>query len=124
MLMLALGLPAGAWAAVAGAAAPAPRLAKAIAVDVRSAPLAEVLRRASEATGVPMGAAGAVGDQRVTLHAGRTTVGELQQALRDLLRLRVSEAGTETRARYSLREDTHSVVQEEAGRLRQANAFM
>jgi hypothetical protein len=127
-LMLALSLPAGArpgWAAAAtGAAAKMPRREKAIAVDVRGAPLADVLSRASEATGVKMGAAGAVGDQRVTLHAGRTTAGELQQALRDLLRLRVSEAGTETSARYSFREDTHFAAQQEAGRLRQANAFL
>src|SRR5438552_3522437 len=127
-MMLAVVLAVGGrpvpGAAASGAAAKMPRREKAIAVDVRSAPLADVLSRASEATGVKMGAAGAVGDQRVTLHAGRTTAGDLRQALRDLLRLRVSEAGTGTRARYSLREDTHFAAQQEAWRLRQANAFL
>jgi len=123
----ALGLGAGerpARAAAAGVAVNAPRREQVIAVDVRSAPLADVLARASGATGVPMAAAGAAGDQRVTLHAGHVTAGELQEALRDLLRLRVSERGTGATARYSFAEDPHFAGQQEAWRLRQTNAFM
>jgi hypothetical protein len=71
-----------------------------------------------------MAAVGAVGDQRVTLHAGRTSVGELQQALRDLLRLRTSERGTGATAVTSFSADRHVAAQAEALRLRQAGAFL
>src|SRR5438094_197507 len=74
--------------------------------------------------GVSGAAAGAAGDQRGTLHAGHVTAGGLQEALRDLLRLRVSERGTGATARYSFAEDPHFAGQQEAWRLRQTNAFM
>lgn len=93
-------------------------------MDVRRAPLADVLARTAAATGVRMAVAGAAGDQRVTLHAGRTTVGELQQAVQDLLRLRKSERGSGAAAVTSFSPDRHLAAQAEALRLRQASAFL
>jgi hypothetical protein len=110
--------------AATGGESPGPPREKAIAVDVRSAALADVLTRASEATGVKMTAGGAAGDQRVTLHAGRTTAGELRQALQDLLRLKSRPSGTDTSPEYSLTADHAFAGQVEAWRLRQTNAFM
>src|SRR5436309_986464 len=75
---------------------------KAIAVDVRSAPLADVLTQAAGATGSRMTVAGPAGDQRVTLHAAHTTASELRDVLRDLMRLRVSRQGSDTNERYTL----------------------
>src|SRR5687768_11720296 len=82
--------PPGTGAAAAGQAAVQPA-EKPLAVTVRSAALSGVLAQASQASGVTMTATGPAADQRVTLHAGRATAGELREALRALLRLRVSQ---------------------------------
>jgi hypothetical protein len=141
LLMIALAAPVAAQTAPeapAPAAAavprqeeavpPAPaedaRLGKALAVQVRSAPLADVLAHASAAGGVSMAASGPAGDQRITLHAARTTVGELQGALRDLLRLRVSRRGEGDAERYTLSADPRFTAQAEGWRRRQADAFV
>jgi hypothetical protein len=83
-----------------------------------------VLARTASATGARMAVAGAPGDQRVTLHAGRTTVGELQEAVRDLLRLKSTVRGAGATAVTSFSADRHVAAQAEALRLRQANAFL
>lgn len=123
LLALALVSPAGAEPA-SGPAGDSRGLEKALAIDVRSAPLADVLARAAEASGVRMTAAPPAGDQRVTVHAARATVGELQSALRDLLRLRVSRRGSGAAERYTFSDDPHRVAQADAWRLRQAQTFL
>ena len=124
---LLLSLPASAApaapAADAGRERPAPQ-ERAIAITVRSAALAEVLTRAAAATKVSLTAAAPAGDQRITLHAGRVTVGELQGALRDLLRLRVSRRGAEAEERYTLSPEPDLAAGAEAWRLRQADALL
>src|SRR5205814_837198 len=108
----------------AAASTPAVPAERALAVDVRRAPLADVLARASQAAGVRMATSGAAGDQRVTLHAARTTAGELQTALRNLLRLRVSHREGGRAAQYSLAYDSRQTAQADAWRLRQADTFL
>ncbi len=110
--------------AAPGAVAPTAPPEKAIAVDVRSAPLGEVLDRASAAAGARLSATGPAGDQRVTLYAARTTAGELRDALRDLLRLRVTRHGAEEAARDTLSLDPSLAAQAEGWRLRQADTML
>jgi hypothetical protein len=134
ILILTLGLLLAAPLAAAPAEAPpapaspaearaqAEPLAKPLAITVRSAPLSDVLARASRASGVMMTATGPAADQRVTLHAGRATAGELQAALRSLLRLRTSRRGEGAEERFVFSQDPRLAAAAEAWRLRQADA--
>lgn len=106
-------------------------LARALAIQVRSAPLSEVVEQMAEASGVkmrlarellPPAAAGA-GDQRVTLYAGRATVEEFQRAVATLLRLRWVR-NEEPPYRYTLEEEPRARAQRYALRERQAARFL
>lgn len=105
------------------ARAEVPPLEKPLAISVRSAALSDVLRHASQASGVTMTATGPAADQRVTLHAGRATAGELQAALRALLRLRTSRRGEGPAERFAFSHDPRLTAAAEAWRLRQADAL-
>jgi hypothetical protein len=80
--------------------------------------------RAATAAGARVSVTGPAGDLRVTLHAARTTPSELQGALRDLLRLRVSRRGTEGQESTALSLDPRLSAQADAWRLRQADATL
>src|SRR5262245_10725628 len=111
----ASGAPATAGTPVAKQAAGP--VEKAFAVGVRSAPLSEVLARVAGASGVRLSATGPAADQRVTLAAPRATVSELQGALSELLRLRVSRRGAEAEARSVFSLDPQLQTQADAWRL-------
>jgi hypothetical protein len=128
----------------AGRAARGAALEKELAIDVRSAPLADVVEGMAAAGGVtlrlgralkPSTSTGA-GDQRITLYADRASVGDFQHVVAALLRLQWTQDEPEARSggqastgrsralSYTLDEDPQARSQASALRRRQANHFL
>src|SRR5262249_30404147 len=116
-------------------------LDKELAIDVRSAPLADVVEGIAAAGGVPLRLGRALkpststgaGDQRITLYADRAWVGEFQRVAAALLHLHWMEeepalrpekpapAGPPGELSYTLEEDAQVRAQASALRRRQAS---
>lgn len=128
----------------AGRAARGAAREKSLSIDVRSAPLADVVAEMAAAGGVTMRLGRALkpststgaGDQRITLYADRASVGDFQHVVAALLRLQWTHDEPEARSggqastgrsralSYTLDDDPQARAQASALRRRQANHFL
>lgn len=103
LLTVLAGLTA-AGAAGAQEARSDPRLDRRLALEVRVADLTALSSQLSRSLRVPMETDAEMGTRRVTIHAERTSVGDLQDALAELFRANWQVLGSGEEARYRLAE--------------------